>query len=410
MRFVHTSDWHLGHTLISKDRKIEHQRFLNWLETYLNENQIPTLIVSGDVFDSGLPPNYALKMYYDFLVNLQNTSCSTVIIIAGNHDSPSLIEAPKALLKHLNVHVIGQVQDKQNRHIISINDQEGSLKGIICALPFLRDRELRFSVSGESSEERAKAIVKGIEKQYEKSIEIAQSIIKTANCVYHLPIIATGHLFATGGNRSDGIREIHVGSLGHVPVSAFSENFDYVALGHLHKSQLVANRNNVRYSGAPIPLSFGEACQKKSILDVNIRDKQTIEIKEIDIPRFQQLQLIEGNLESVISQINSLKETSNKDLWVEVLLKTEQRIPDVQETLIQLTEKTPIEILSVRYANVHENSGLSSNDKEVQLSSLTPDEIFNRKLDQSSFEDEQTRETMRKLYNEVLSQVLMSQE
>ncbi len=137
MRILHTSDWHLGHYLMSKDRRREHALFLNWLVDALKDNNIDALIVSGDIFESGTPPNYALEMYYNFLVQVSTTGCNQVVIVGGNHDSPSTLNAPKQLLKHLHVNVIGNISENILNDIVVVRDKDGNPTCIICGVPFL---------------------------------------------------------------------------------------------------------------------------------------------------------------------------------------------------------------------------------------------------------------------------------
>ena len=108
MNLLHTSDWHLGRTLYGKKRDDEFTAFLDWLLQTIEKEAIDVLIVAGDVFDTSAPSHFAQKLYYQFLCQVAASSCRHVVVIAGNHDSPSFINAPQDLLAALNVHVIGQ--------------------------------------------------------------------------------------------------------------------------------------------------------------------------------------------------------------------------------------------------------------------------------------------------------------
>ena len=107
MRILHTSDWHIGRTLYGRKRYEEFEAFLTWLAETIQENAIDALLVAGDVFDTSAPSNRAQELYYRFLCRVATSSCRHVIVVAGNHDSPSFLNAPKELLKALNVHVVG---------------------------------------------------------------------------------------------------------------------------------------------------------------------------------------------------------------------------------------------------------------------------------------------------------------
>ena len=107
MKIIHTSDWHLGQKFLYNDREAEHQMALDWLLDTITQNEVDGLVVAGDIFDIGNPPNYARRMYYRFLTQLIHTSCRHVLITGGNHDSPAMLNAPRELLQALNIHVVG---------------------------------------------------------------------------------------------------------------------------------------------------------------------------------------------------------------------------------------------------------------------------------------------------------------
>ncbi|MCB1811372.1 MAG: exonuclease subunit SbcD, partial [Candidatus Competibacteraceae bacterium] len=120
MRILHTSDWHLGRTLYNRARYEEFEAFLNWLAEILEREQIDVLLVAGDIFDNTTPSHRAQALYYQFLHAIANSACRHVVVIAGNHDSPSLLDAPQALLRYLNVHVLGGASDNPADEVLSL--------------------------------------------------------------------------------------------------------------------------------------------------------------------------------------------------------------------------------------------------------------------------------------------------
>jgi DNA repair exonuclease SbcCD nuclease subunit len=153
LKIIHTSDWHLGQNFMGKSRAEEHRAFLSWLIDLIREKKIEVLLVSGDIFDTGTPPNYALELYYNFLKQLSLIkTLNTTIITAGNHDSVSTLKAPKELLKALNVHVI-TTGEKDEDVIIPMGEDT---KAIVCAVPYLRDSVIRQSLSGETVSDKEK--------------------------------------------------------------------------------------------------------------------------------------------------------------------------------------------------------------------------------------------------------------
>lgn len=267
---LHTSDWHLGRRLYGRMRYDEFAAFLGWLETAISEQHVDVLIVAGDIFDTMTPSNRAQALYYEFLGRVSRSCCQHIVIVAGNHDSPTFLDAPSHVLKFLNVHVIGTACEDLNDEVLVLDDTDGAPHCIIAAVPYLRDRDVRSSSAGESMDSKDANVIKGIRAHYDNVASIAKAkqsqLIKSHQ--RHIPIIATGHLFAAGGTTTedDGVRELYVGSLGKVSADMFDDGFDYVALGHLHVPQRVGGRETIRYSGSPIAMGFGEARQQKQVL------------------------------------------------------------------------------------------------------------------------------------------------
>ena len=270
LTILHTSDWHLGRRLYGRLRYDEFAAFLNWLQNTISAQQVDVLIVAGDIFDTMTPSNKAQALYYEFLGKVSKSCCQHIVIVAGNHDSPTFLDAPSNVLKFLNVHVVGTACDDLNDEVMVLDDAAGTPHCIIAAVPYLRDRDVRGSQAGESAQSKDANVIAGICAHYDEVAKIANA--KQAELLKshkrHIPIIATGHLFAAGGTTTDddGVRELYVGSLGKVSADMFSESFDYVALGHLHVPQRVGDRETIRYSGSPIAMGFGEARQQKHVL------------------------------------------------------------------------------------------------------------------------------------------------
>ena len=270
LKILHTSDWHLGRRLYGRLRYSEFEAFLHWLQDTISAQQVDILIVAGDIFDTMTPSNKAQALYYEFLGKVSKSCCQHVVIVAGNHDSPTFLDAPSNVLKFLNVHVIGTACDDISNEVLILGDADNHPHCIIAAVPYLRDRDVRSSQAGESAQTKDANVIAGICAHYDNVATIAKA--KQAALIKehqrHIPIIATGHLFAAGGKTTDddGVRELYVGSLGKVSADMFDEGFDYVALGHLHVPQRVGGRETIRYSGSPIAMGFGEAKQQKQVL------------------------------------------------------------------------------------------------------------------------------------------------
>ncbi|MFO1383335.1 MAG: exonuclease SbcCD subunit D C-terminal domain-containing protein [Moraxella osloensis] len=269
LTLLHTSDWHLGRRLYGKPRYDEFKQFLDWQLQTLREQKVDVLLIAGDIFDTTAPSNQAQNLYYDFLSQVCDTDCRHVIIVAGNHDSASFLEAPKQLLKAFNIHIIGSMTDTPTDEVITLSDKSEQPELIVMAVPYLRDRDVRTVGHGERLDDKERKLAQGIKAHYGQiaDIAIAQQAQLKAKYKRTIPIVATGHLFTVGGQtmEGDGVRDLYVGSLGSIGAEIFHPQIDYVALGHLHIPQAVGGQPHIRYAGSPIAMGFGESRQQKQV-------------------------------------------------------------------------------------------------------------------------------------------------
>lgn len=270
MKIIHTADWHLGQTFFEYDRKGEHTLFLTWLRDQVKTHKVDVLFVAGDVFDSPNPSAESQRQYYTFLkeVTAENPELQ-IIIIAGNHDSAARLEAPNPLLEAMNITVHGVVRRTEEGaidfdHLIVPLD-----KGGYClAVPYLRQGDYPDSAT----------YVEGVQAMYRELFKHVQDKSK--------PIIAMGHLQAIGSeiSQNDHAERTIIGGLECVSPEAFDSQIAYTALGHLHRAQRVSGRENVRYAGAPLPMSFAEKNNKQGVTLITIADTTEIERLEFEAP------------------------------------------------------------------------------------------------------------------------------
>lgn len=404
MRILHTSDWHLGRTLYGRKRYAEFTSFLDWLLETIEAQRIDTLLVAGDVFDTNTPGTRAQELYYKFLYQVAASCCRHVVVIAGNHDSPSFINAPKELLLALNVHVVGAMTDDLNSEVITLS-HDGLTEAIICAVPYLRDKDIRSIEPGETIDDKNAKLIQGLKNHYVEVCKIAekkQKAIKDAAGV-HVPIIGMGHLFTAGGKTTedDGVRELYVGSLAHVHVDTFPSSIEYMALGHLHVPQIVGGRANLRYCGSPIPMGFGEAKQTKQVIVVEF-ENQKVSIEELIIPCFQILVKIVGNLDDINQRLNELL-MANNSVWLEVEYRGKEIVSNLRQIIADKTEGTAIEVLRIKNSHLSERL-MGEVSIEETLDDLKPEEVFKRCLDAYEVVDED-RQILTHCYQEIINQI-----
>ena len=402
MKILHTSDWHLGKTLYAKkDRHIEHTLFLEWLLKTIKDNSIDLLLIAGDIFDTASPSSTSQKMYYDFLIKVKNSGCKNVIVTGGNHDSPSFLNAPKGLLAAMNVSVIGNATENIEDEIIVVYDKNKKPSLIVCAVPFLRERDISRFAEGENYSDRSKRINENVKKHYEKIAGLAEK--KRNELGVNIPIIATGHLSVAGGmrNADDGVRDTYIGNIEAIGSDIFPKTFDYVALGHYHIKSVI--KDHIRYCGSPIPMGFGEAGQKKGVYIIDFDNGKNI--KSIEIPVFQKLETITGDKTFIEKRIAELKD-SGASVWVEIIYDSDEIFPDFVSWANEQTSNSNIEILKLQNRQ-HLINVLTKDDTTNSLEELNEFDVFNKLLDKNDISSEQ-KDELKGSYKEIVEEIKLN--
>ena len=359
------------------------------------------LLVAGDIFDTTTPSNRAQELYYRFLCRIAaSSSCRHVVITAGNHDSPSFLDAPKELLKTLHVHVVGTAAAQIEDEVIVLHASDSAADAIVCAVPYLRDRDLRTVEAGESAEDKDAKLIRGLAQHYAAAADIACEKKSRYGAV---PVIAMGHLFTAGGKTldGDGVRELYVGSLAHVGADIFSSVFDYVALGHLHVPQIVGGSEYIRYSGSPLPMGFGEAGQQKQVVLVEFADadpKAAPSVRTIPVPRFQELVSISGDISQIEHRIAKLREQGSS-AWLEIEYTGVDIASNLRELIDSAIDGSDLEVLRIQNRRIVDQVIGSMDDKVLE--ELDPREVFERCLDVHQVTDEERPELIH-AYHEIL--------
>jgi exonuclease SbcD len=402
MKVLHTSDWHLGNSFHEKKRTREFEAFFGWLLELVERERVDLLLVSGDVFDNGTPGTQALEIYFNFLGKVAETGCRHVIIIAGNHDSPSLLSAPRELLKNLNIHVISSASSDPADEVLVLDDESGEPSVIICAVPYLRDRDVRCVSPGESIEEKAAKLLDGVRDHYRRIQETA--LVSRKEAGRHVPIIVMGHLYTRGSvlSEDDTHYETVVGTLAGVGLDVFLPEIDYCALGHLHRPQCVGGSNNRRYCGAPLPMEFSDSPQPKLVVIVEFGPEMRETIREVPIPCFQEMERVRGTFREIGDRIRELA-ASGDSVWVEAILDDPMIVPDFQEKLNRMVRGTGVEIL-VAIDTRNDRYLLGQESPEETLEELSEIEVFTRCLDANKV-DGQERPDLMSLFCEVLDEI-----
>ena len=380
---IHTSDWHLGAALMGQRRYDEQEKFLSWFSALLEAERPEILIIAGDIFDSSTPPGRAQKLYYSFLGKAVSL-CRHIVIIGGNHDSPSFLNAPHTLLSAMNIHVVGEATENIEDEVLLLDDL-----AVICAVPFLRDRDVRKSTPGESFQEKTKNLQRGLYAHYATACALAE--VKRGE--FDIPLIMTGHLALSGGSmgENDGVRSLYIGSLAGVEAEYFPPA-DYYALGHLHVPQAVGHDSR-RYSGSPLQMGFSEKAHVGMVLKVEFEGKKT-EVTEIKVPNFKSLLRVKGTL----SEITEAMGRAAAGAFVEVEYTGEEEIPGLREFVEDAARSCGVEVLRIKN-NRAASSG--SGTAAVDIESLDEIKMFEYFLEHMQVPSEEHMGLMES-YREVL--------
>ncbi|WP_273803187.1 exonuclease subunit SbcD [Providencia rettgeri] len=393
MRIIHTSDWHLGQYFFTKSRAPEHQHFLNWLVNQVEIHHVDAVIVAGDIFDTGSPPSYARELYNKFIVDLQKTGCQ-LVILSGNHDSVSVLNESSSLLSYLNTQVVTSGSEP---NVITLHNKQAQPIGLVCAIPFLRPRDIQLSVAGQSVEEKQLSLQTAIHDHYQASYQLA--LEQRAMLGLDIPIIATGHLTVIGAELTDSVRDIYIGTLEAFPSGAFPPA-DYIALGHIHRPQVIGGKEYIRYCGSPIALSFDETAQQKSVCLVEFTGSELTEITPLAIPIFQPLQTLKGSLKEIEQQLSVWQDYQGENaVWLDIEVASQDYLADIQQRIETLTQNLPVEVVLLRRAR-KQKQGQNLALANETLNELTVEEVFLRRLSEETLEDPEREQRLTQLFQQ----------
>lgn len=390
IRILHTADWHLGQTFFGYDRTEEQEHFLSWLSSRLKENEIDVLIIAGDVFDVSNPSAVSQRMFYHFLheVTEENPSLQ-VVVVAGNHDSAARLEAPLPLLQKMRTEIKGIVpkvdgEIDYDSLLVELKNRNGETEAICMAVPFLRQGDY------PAVETEGNPYAEGVKELYSRLLERALAKKKK-----EMAVVAIGHLQATGSEIADrdySERTI-IGGLECVSPAAFSGEISYTALGHIHKSQRVSGRENIRYAGSPLAMSFAEKNYHHGVVVVTIDGKKPADIRKLEYSPLCKLMSLPrtgtaASPDDILEELKNMQlpEESNMPyLEIKVLLtepepmlrqqieealadkpvrlarivsvyrQAEENIPEETVLAGGLQEMTPVQIVKAIYENTYQS-------------------------------------------------------
>jgi len=415
MRILHTADWHLGHTLRDHTREAEHAHFLRWLVQTVVERQVDALLIAGDVFDSGNPPPAAWRMWFQFLDEVRRARPTLqVVVIAGNHDSASRLEAPRDVLATIGVRVIGGVarnaagQLVTEHLLVPLRNAAGEVCALCVAIPFLRSSDVIALVPPRTPEPAAAGrgdyvlprpgdapaeseadlladpLIGGMRALHAELFAAARSALAPGQA-----LVVMAHGYLVGGALSElSERKVLGGNQHALPLDLFPPDCAYVALGHLHRPQTLEQQERVRYSGSPIPLSMPERLHAHHVVFADLDGERLRKVWSLRVPRLVQLVRIpeRGELEpeAALAAVAALppRDAAEPDElrpFVEVAVRLPQPSPHLGERIARLIADKNARLVRVDVVLTGSEAGTGSDERALELGSLLPEQVFVRR-------------------------------
>lgn len=351
MRIIHTADWHIGKSLDGFSRLEEQKKFLDFFVIQVERISPDIIIIAGDIFDTANPSAVAETLFYDTLSKISANTSALIVIIAGNHDSPKRLSSAKSLAKSHGIIIYESHDDDievgkyKNATVISCNDGvikveiNGKTANII-AMPYISENRLgeSFADLSKSDEDTAKSFQEKFEALIRKKEEFFDK--DEFN-------IMIAHLFAIKASISDEKVGYSLGGAYIVDSSAFAKTADYIALGHVHKYQVVGGTDKrAYYSGSPIHYNKTEVkTQKKVILDIIIDDEKNISVNEIEIPIFKKIEI--WNADSIEEAVAMSLDKKDEESFVYLNIKTDKVISNDDIRQIKSNKRDIIQITPI---------------------------------------------------------------
>ena len=397
IRILHTADWHLGQTFFGYDRTQEHEHFLDWLAGVLTKNKIDVLIVAGDVFDVSNPSAASQRMFYRFIhrVTTENPRLQ-LVVVAGNHDSAARLESPLPLLQEMRTEIKGIVR-KQNGKIdyehllVELKNAAGEVEALCLAVPFLRQGDYPVV------ETEGNPYAEGVKELYARLLKYALKKRTDGQA-----LVAVGHLLATGSEiaEKDHSERIIIGGLESVSPESFPEQIVYTALGHIHKAQRVSGRENIRYAGSPLPMSFAEKHYHHGVVKVTLDEGWAVEIEKLEYTPLVRLLSIPATEaaapDEVLDELRGLELPEDEPMpYLEVKVKLSEPEPMLRQQVEEILEGKPVRL--ARIVSFYRQAAEGSVEEEVLTSGLQ--EMNPLQIVKATFENSYQTEMPEELVN-----------
>lgn len=369
MRILHTGDWHLGKNLEGASRMDEQELFLNDFVDIVEKNKVDLVIIAGDVYDNSNPPARAEKMFYDTLKKLSKNGERLILVIAGNHDNPERLVAAGPLAMEHGIIMSGTPKTviqcgEYGQHKV-INSGEGFIeveinneRAVILTVSYPSEKRLNEVLYGEMDSdedrvktygERIKSLFDSLEKNYRSD---------TINLV-------VSHLFAMGSEEGGSERSIQLGGSYIVNGSCFPKKAQYIALGHVHKPQIVPGTNKkARYSGSPLHYNKKEINITKKCFIIDVKANEECVVNEIELKIYKPIEI--WKCESISDAIDKCEENKDRNCWVYLEVKCDRYIREDEIKKMKGIKKDILEIIPKLQSDEENESAVTIQEKSFE--------------------------------------------
>lgn len=374
MKIIHLADLHIGKR-VNEFSMIDDQKYiLNQILEIIDKEKPDALIIAGDVYDKQVPSIEAVELLDSFISDISKRK-TTTFIISGNHDSAERLAFGSSLMAMGKIYISPVYNGKISKY--TLKDDFGSANFYL--LPFVKPSHVKRFFPYEKIE------------SYTDAIKVVVDNLKLDTSEINILI---AHQFVTGASRTES-EEISVGGLDNVDASVF-EDFDYVALGHIHRPQKIGIER-IRYCGTPLKYSFSEVNDTKSVSIIEINSKEDFNLRMISLIPKRDMRKIRGTYEELTTK-NSYENT-NTDDYIHVTLTDEFNVADAIQKLRVIYKN----IMKLEYDNMRTRESRKINLDDMVIENKNPLEIFSEfyKLQNNKEMDDEQKEIIKKIMEEV---------
>lgn len=374
MKIIHLADLHIGKR-VNEFSMIDDQKYiLNQILEIIDKEKPDAVIIAGDVYDKQVPSIEAVELLDSFISDISKRQ-TTTFIISGNHDSAERLAFGSSLMAMGKIYISPVYNGKISKY--TLKNDFGSANFYL--LPFVKPNHVKRFFPDEKIE------------SYTDAIKVVVDNLKLDTSEINILI---AHQFVTGASRTES-EEISVGGLDNVDASVF-EDFDYVALGHIHRPQKIGTER-IRYCGTPLKYSFSEVNDTKSVSIIEINSKEDFNLRTIPLIPKRDMRKIRGTYEELITKTSY--ENTNTDDYIHVTLTDEFNVTDAIQKLRVIYKN----IMKLEYDNMRTRESRKINLDDMVIENKNPLEIFSEfyKLQNNQEMDDEQKEIIKKIMEEV---------